>query len=473
MTKTKIVATLGPATSTPEAIVSLAKAGADLFRLNMSHGDRETHRASIRLIRSLPETHGIHPVGIIGDLSGPKVRVGRFPGGRVELVSGKTVTLVNSEIEGSAGSIHVSYEGLGKGLRRGSKVLLDDGMLELKVMSASHGEVICKVVKGGTLKDRKGVNFPGLPLELPSLTDKDKADLAMLVEESADYVALSFVRSSADVVMLKHLIASLGGAIPVIAKIERPEAVKDIKSIVEAADGVMVARGDLGVEMAPELVPPIQKRLIRLCNEMKKPVITATQMLESMITNPRPTRAEASDVAGAVFDGTDALMLSGETASGSYPEASVTMMNAIAREAERHLADGRYACESMDSAPQAIAQAACRTADELKAKSVICFSRSGATALLVSKYRPATHVIAATPDEAAYRRMRLYYGVTPVMVRQQSDTDGMIAEVEGSALSAGLVRPGDRVVVTLGVPVSGKAETNLMKVHRVGDVFGR
>jgi pyruvate kinase len=406
----------------------------------------------------------------MGDISGPKIRVGELTGGQAELIQGARVVLLARDVVGDAGRFHVSYKPLGDGLKSGAKILIDDGMMELRVLKAMPGEVECVVVKGGTLKEHKGVNFPGMPLELPAVTGKDIADLKMLVEEGVDYVAMSFVRQAADVVSLKRRIKRQGSSVPVIAKIERPEAIKDIVEIIRVSDGVMVARGDLGVEMPLELVPPIQKRVIRLCNQQKKPVITATQMLESMIWNPRPTRAEASDVSGAVFDGTDALMLSGETASGAYPAASAATMARIAREAERHLHEGGYEAETADTPAtpfRAVALSACRSAGYINARAIICFTRSGATALLISKYRPKAMVIAATPDERVYRRMRLYYGVTPLMVRLRPDTDKMIKEVERAAALRGLVKKGETVVVTLGVPVTAK--TNLMKIHRVGE----
>lgn len=467
MTKSKIVATLGPASSSTEMITSLVKAGADLFRLNMSHGDREAHRALIRRIRETAPG-----IGILGDLCGPKIRVGGLAGGKVELVEGAKVILRTGEEPGDASSFHVSYPGLGKGVKRGATILLDDGMMELKALSAKPGEVVCKVVKGGTLKENKGVNFPGMPLALPSLTDKDEEDLKMLLSEGVDYVALSFVREAGDVLALKNSMSRAGHNAPVIAKVERPEAIRNIKEIVRAADGIMVARGDLGVEMAPELVPSLQKRIIKLCNEQRKPVITATQMLESMVRNPRPTRAEASDVAGAVFDGTDALMLSGETADGAYPEASVEMMTKIAHETEKHLSGARYEREHVSSELEAIAHSACDTADALGAKAIICFTCSGSTALLMSKYRPNTAIIAATPDERTFRVMQLYYGVVPVMINVQPDTDGMVREVERAVLSKGLVKIGDKTVVTLGVPVGKGCSTNLMLLHEIGGGFG-
>jgi pyruvate kinase len=469
MTRSKIIATIGPASSAKQELYSLINAGVDLFRLNMSHGALDEKRELIRTIRRMPEERGTQPVGILGDLCGPKIRVGRFSGGSVELVTGGQVVLTTQEVEGTPERFQVDYAALGKGIKKGFRILIDDGMIVLRAISAQPGEVVCKVAKGGILKERKGVNFPGLPLELPSITDKDRADLQMLLEEDVDYIALSFVREPGDVIALKDIIRRSGKDTPVVAKIERPEAIKNIKDIIRVSDGIMVARGDLGVEMPPELVPPLQKKIIKLCHEMKKPVITATQMLESMIRNPIPTRAEASDVAGAVFDGTDALMLSGETAMGDYPEASVKMMDRIAREAERNATGKYYDSGQITTDYEAISNSACRMAEDLKVKAVISFTRTGSTALLISKYRPNAMVIAATPDERVLTRMRLYYGVMPVMMKLQNDTDAMIREVERAAVLRGLVKNGDRVIVTLGVP--SNARTNLLKVHRVGEVF--
>jgi len=470
-TRTKIVATVGPASDSDEMIVRLAKAGVDVFRVNMSHGTRTAQVKLIRRLRSVPQKNGLFPVGILADLSGPKVRTGTFPGGGIKLTEGQRLKLVAGSGEGSDGVIHIDYDALGEGMKRGHKILLDDGMLELRTVSAKKGEIDCTVVKGGELKDRKGVNFPGLPLRLPSLTDKDRADLQAVLGAGVDYIALSFVRRAKDVTELKSLIEKAGRRVPVISKIERPEAVREIRKVIAVSDGVMVARGDLGVEMDPAVVPTIQREVIRYANAMGRPVITATQMLDSMIRSPRPTRAEASDVAGAVYDGTDAVMLSGETAFGEYPTASVRMMDRIAREAERHANVAHPRKPDPSSTPDILAHSACLAADSLGAKAIICFTRSGATALMISGFRPKTPVIAATPDEAVLRRLRLYYGILPVRVRLKRNTDSMVREVEKSVAQRRLVRKGDRVVVTLGVPVLVESKTNLMVIHTVGETF--
>ncbi len=469
MARTKIIATVGPASGTEEVLLGLIRAGVDLFRVNMSHGNREEHRNTIRRIKGLAARGDREMVGVIADLSGPKIRVGGLEGGQALLVRGNTVRLAAGDKEGDAGTLYVRYPGLGKGAKPRSRVLIDDGMIELRVMSSGPGELVCRVVKGGVLKEHKGVNFPGLPLELPAVTKKDVADLETAVSEGVDYIAASFVRSPGDVTALKRRISRLGASVPVIAKIERPEAVKSIRKIIEVSDGIMVARGDLGVEMDPALVPTIQRRVIRLCNGLAKPVITATQMLESMVKSPRPTRAEASDVAGAVFDGSDAVMLSEETAVGAYPEAAVRMMDRIAREAEKRLDPASPELWRGRDVPGAIAHSACHAANGLKARAIICFTRSGATALLISKLRPGRTIIAATPHEEVYRRLRLYYGVMPLMVSLKGDTDSMVREVETSAVRMNTIKKGDRVVVTIGVPVKSGAHTNLMLVRKVGE----
>jgi len=469
LSKTKIVATVGPATESREMLIKLVAAGVDLFRVNMSHGSTDWHRDVIRRIRALPAGKGDGPAGVIVDLSGPKIRVGGINGGQAELSQGSTVTLVGGRGVGDSGTLYVGYDRLGEGMRRGGRVLIDDGMIELRVRSAGADGLVCRVVKGGVVKEHKGVNFPGLPLNLPAITKKDIEDLKMAVEEGVDYVALSFVREPSDVTSLKRRLKRLGASIPVISKIERPEAVGGIKRIIEASDAVMVARGDLGVEMDPALVPTIQRRVIRMCNELGRPVITATQMLESMVTSPRPTRAEASDVAGAVVDGTDAVMLSEETATGRYPEAAVRMMDRIAREAEKRPERERSLLRKGVDVPGAIAHSACHAAEALGARAIICFTRSGATALLISKLRPGRQVIAATPSIESYRRMRLYYGVTPLIAGLKSDTDSMVREVERCAIGPARVKKGDTVVVTIGVPVTKGAKTNLLLVRRVGD----
>ncbi len=471
MARTKIVATLGPATETEEMIRTLADAGVDVFRLNMSHGEPEWHKGMVEKVRAVTADRPDGPAAILGDLSGPKIRVGKIKGGEALLEKGQTLTLVSREAEGDSELQHVNYPALGKDLHPGMQVLLADGMLALEVVKASPGEAVCTVVKGGVLKEHKGVNFPGMPLDLPPLTAKDEADLSRLIEWGVDYIAMSFVREAGDVKLLKEKMRAAGAVIPVISKIERPEAIQNLRHIVRASDAVMLARGDLGVEMPLEKVPPLQKLVIKVCNEEFRPVITATQMLESMIANPRPTRAEASDVAGAVFDGTDALMLSEETAAGGYPEAAVTAMEIIAAEAERHLNYSEYARQHAEGGVEALAVSACRLAWDLKAKAIISFTRSGSTALLISKYRPSAPVIAVTPYERTLRRMKLYFGVVPVKVELREHTEEMIKAVEEACLSRGLAANGDLVILTLGIPPA-RGETNLLKVHRVGESFG-
>lgn len=465
--RTKIIATIGPASSGPDAIRKMIRAGIDAVRLNFSHGEMKDHERRIRLIRS-EANQGCRHIAIIQDLQGPKIRVGLMQNDGVFLRRGDTVALTIDNITGTAEKIPILYPHLAKELEAGDTVLFDDGRLELRV-SYKRGKVIqARVIRGGLLKSRKGVNLPGTKLSIPSLTPKDRADIAFGVALGVDYIALSFVRSSSDIKQAKRLIRSFGANIPVIAKIEKPEAVQNLVEIIDAADGVMVARGDLGVEMSPEQVPLLQKRIISACNFAEKPVITATQMLESMIENPQPTRAEASDVANAILDGTDCIMLSGETAIGRYPVQAVEVMSRIAKETEQAIAP-RRSDPYIAGVGESIAHAACRTAEELRAKALVAFTQSGATALLVSKHRPRVPIIAATPFETVARKVSLYWGVMPIILKTKHTTDDMITGVEHAMMQRRLVTRGDLLVITAGVPVGVPGSTNMIKIHRVGE----
>jgi len=471
--RTKIVATLGPASSSEERLHELMKAGADVFRLNFSHG---AHADKAELIRKIRAVSGARKksVAILGDLQGPKIRAGLMQGGGQQLTAGAEVTITTREVQGSGGVIPTTYRNLPTDVRSGDKILLDDGLLELEVLVAQDDEVRCKVLVGGVLKDRKGINLPGVAVSVPALTEKDREDLEFCIREGVDYIALSFVRCAEDVVELKNLLYERKAPQRVIAKIEKPQAVEDFDRILEAADGVMVARGDLGVEMRPEKVPLIQKMIIRKCNAMGKPVITATQMLESMITNPRPTRAEVSDVANAILDGTDAVMLSAETASGSYPVEAVAIMDRIALDVESDpdLRDKVFSpiaeIQGYRRLPEAISQAACRVAETLEAKGILAFTQTGTTATYVSKYRPAIPIFAVTPSQEVRRRLALFAGVRSIRVDIKGDTEDQIRSVEEAVLSAGVLQRGDVVVITMGSPVSDPGTTNLLKVHRLG-----
>ncbi len=471
MTKrTKIIATIGPASSSPAVIAKLIRAGMDAARLNFSHGDWNDHAKRIRLIRQEAEKAG-KQIAIIQDLQGPKLRVGVMQNDAVTLRRGDAVTVTTKKIMGTNRIISVTYSRLKKDLKIGATMLLDDGRLELKVVKKSATGLVCKVVRGGVLKSHKGVNLPGAHLSLSSLSPKDKSDLRFGIARGVDYIALSFVRTSKDIIVTRLFLKAHGADIPIIAKIEKPEAVHNLDEIIEAADGIMVARGDLGVEMSPEQVPLLQKKIIEACHWAEKPVITATQMLESMIENPQPTRAEASDVANAILDGTDCVMLSGETAMGNYPVQAVEVMARFAVQTETSL--NPWPPDVHISGPdESVAHAACRAAEEQLAQAIVTFTQSGSTARLVSKHRPRMSIIAPTPFDLVARKMSLYWGVTPILLKTKRTTDDMIASVERAMIIRNLARQHDLIVITAGVPVGVAGSTNMMKIHRVGEVKG-
>ena len=465
--RTKIIATIGPASSAPAVIARLIRAGMDAARINFSHGDRKDHISRIGMIRKEARKAG-KQIAIIQDLQGPKLRVGDMKDDAAPLRRGDTVMLTSKKLMGTSSIISVTYPRLRKDLKSGDTVLFDDGRLELKVTGKSAAGLICTVVRGGVLKSHKGINLPGSRISLPSLTHKDREDLLFGIEQGVDYVALSFVRSASDIEHARRYIRKHGADIPIIAKIEKPEAIRNLEEIIYAADGIMVARGDLGVEMPPEQVPLLQKKIITACNKAEKPVITATQMLESMIERPQPTRAEASDVANAILDGTDCVMLSEETAAGKYPVQTVEVMARIAVQAETSLSPVQPD-RDISGIGESVSHAACRAAEEQRAKSIVTFTQSGTTALLVSKHRPTVPVIAATPFETIARRISLYWGVTPIILTTRRTTDDMIATVERAMLKRKLVKPGELIVITAGVPIGVAGSTNMMKIHRVGE----
>jgi pyruvate kinase len=471
--RTKIVATLGPASETEERLLALMNAGADIFRLNFSHGTLEQKAELIRRIRNLSRRRR-QAVAILGDLQGPKIRTGLMRDGAMELKPGQEVTITTREIRGDGDLIPTTYHELPGDVSKGDRILLDDGLMELEVLTVAGEEVRCRVEVGGILKDRKGINLPGIRVSAPALTGKDREDLRFCIAEGVDWVALSFVRRAYDVLQLKDILFQEKSEIQVIAKIEKPQAVADFEAILEASDGIMVARGDLGVEMSPEKVPLIQKRIIRSCNEAGKPVITATQMLESMIDHPRPTRAETSDVANAILDGTDAIMLSAETASGKYPVEAVALMVRVARDVEgdpdlkAKVFHPIPEVRGYRRLPEAIGQAACHVAENVGAAAILAFTQTGSTAAMVSKYRPAIPIYAVTPSQAVRRRLSLYAGVRSIRVDIEGDTEAQIHSVEKAVLEAGVLKRGDVAVITMGSPVSAPGTTNLMKVHRVG-----
>ena len=471
--RNKIVATVGPASCSKEMLLALMEAGADVFRLNFSHGQHDALTETVALIRQISRNRR-RAVAILGDLQGPKIRTGMMRGDVMTLTSGESVVITTADVLGEDGVIPTTYNALPQDVSDGDRILLDDGLLELQVEKISGEQVHCRVLVGGQLKNRKGMNLPGVAVSAPALTEKDLSDLEFCIEQELDYLALSFVRTATEVIELKKLLAQREVSIQVIAKIEKPEAVEAFAEILVAADGIMVARGDLGVEINSEKVPLIQKHIIRQCNLAGKPVITATQMLESMVNNPRPTRAETSDVANAILDGTDAVMLSAETASGDYPCEAVEMMVRVAVDVERdpQLKEQFFhplsEQSSTRSLTESIGQAACRVAENVGAAAILAFTQTGSTAALVAKYRPPMPVYAVTPTLAVRRRMALYAGVRSIRVDIEGDTEAQIRSVDAAVLEAGVLSKGDIVVITMGSPLSDPGTTNLLKVHQLG-----
>ena len=466
--KTKIVATLGPVSSSPDMIARLMNAGVDVFRLNYSHGDSEHKLHIIESIRAVSDKIG-RQVGILADLQGPKIRTGIMVGGAMLLTKGQDVIITTADVIGEEGVIPTTYDRLPNDVRNGSRILLDDGLLELKVVAVEDHIVHCHVIVGGVLKNNKGINLPGTIVSESSLTAKDLRDLDSALEAGVDFVALSFVRTAEDVDQLKRIIYSKGKDTPVIAKIEKPEALRNFKKILHSADAIMVARGDLGVEVKAEKVPFYQKKIIAACNEAGKAVITATQMLESMVRNPRPTRAETSDVANAIIDGTDAVMLSAETATGDYPVESVEIMSRIARDVEQ-THSWPIKNESRVSSPsisRAVAESACQAASSLSAKAIAVFTQTGSTASLISRFRPNIPIRAFTTTREIQSRLSLNWGVTATGIAVVVELDEAIRAVENILLSSGFHK-GDIIVVIMGIPIEARGSTNLMKIHKLG-----
>jgi pyruvate kinase len=468
--RTKIVATLGPATSDEARISDLVDAGVDVFRLNFSHGDREVHEANVTRIRAIANARG-RALGILQDLQGPKIRVARFADGHVTLASGATFTLTcDDDGPGDETRVGVTYQGLCEDVKAGDTLLLDDGRLSLRVERIDGGAIVTEVITGGVLSNNKGINIPDADLSIPALTDKDVEDMAFGATLGVDWVAMSFVRSRDDLLLARHYMARAGSTAKLMAKIEKPGAVERFPEVLREVDGIMVARGDLGVEMPPERVPQIQKKIIRACLEAGKPVVTATQMLESMIQNPTPTRAEASDVANAIYDGTDAVMLSGETAVGAYPLEAVRMMDRIARTVEM---DRRYV-ESMqeqspapdDTTADAVSSGAVQITNALGASLMVTFTSSGTTASRVARYRPAAPILAITPMERVCRQLTLTWGVIPHMSHDISSTDEMVQVASEAISSRDLIDAAARYVITAGVPFGMRGTTNMIRVER-------
>lgn len=477
MRRVKIIATLGPALDDPVRLRAAIEAGVDVFRFNFSHGTVDDHRQRLEQVRALGDQLG-RTVGTLGDLQGPKIRLGEVADGGVVLEAEHDVILVAGESELVATHdddgvpvLPVVYPALADDVSTGSLILIDDGSIRLVVETsdATTRRVRAKVVVGGTATSRKGVNLPGVQVSAPSLTEKDRADLADMVAIGIDWIALSFVRRVEDVLEVRALIEQHGGQQPVIAKLERPEALDDLEAIVGASDAIMVARGDLGVEIGPERVPAIQKEIIDLANRLGRPVITATEMLDSMIRSPRPTRAEASDVANAVFDGSDAVMLSGETAAGRYPVEAVRTMARIVEVAESTPERVRAVWpDTAHAVGRSVAKAAMHIADEVDAVAILVFSLSGASVQLVSKYRPQQRIVGLTPDERALRRFALMWGTDGALVATEDRSLDLMRSADAVCRSGGIGRVGDRVVIVAGVP-GGLGGTNRVIVHELGD----
>ena len=440
----------------------------DVARLNFSHGSHAEHGEVIAALRRISNKHR-QPVAVLQDLSGPKIRIGAIADGAVQIETGSVLTLTTRQVPGDAREVSVSQPELPKDVATGDTILLADGALELRVLETTTEDIRCSVQIGGPLSSHKGVNVPTSSLSVPSMTDKDRADLAFGIQHGVDYVALSFVRKADDLLEARQIIEEHGATIPLVAKIEKHEALSNMDAIIDGADAVMVARGDLGVETPLEKGPLVQKLLISRSNLAGKPVITATQMLRSMVENPRPTRAEVTDVANAVLDGTDALMLSEETAVGAYPVESVAMMARIAEDAESGMAFtagiDRPGSEPVRSLGESVGHAACELARHINAASIITFTQSGSTARLVAKNRPRHTILAPTPLESTYRRLSLVWGVVPILSDEAKDTDEMIAKALEESLRSGLVQRGQRVVITSGVSMGVPGSTNLIKVH--------
>jgi pyruvate kinase len=441
----------------------------DVARLNFSHGTHDEHAKNIALLRSSASAMR-KTIAILADLQGPKIRTGVLAGGGpVLLRAGQEFTITTAKVLGDSTRVSTVFEPLPREVKKGDRILLSDGLIELRVKQVKRSEVICDVVNGGSLGENKGINLPGVKLRVPALTPKDKSDLKFALAAGADYIAVSFVRRPEDVVLAKRLIRKAKKDTPVIAKLEKPEAIENLEAILRVADGVMVARGDLGVEMSPEQVPVVQKQIIQRAREFRRPVITATQMLESMTENPRPTRAEASDVANAIFDGSDAVMLSAETASGKYPVEAVSMMARIIESAEGSMEEfPRTVPQEKLKVAETVAELACHASRELHMKLIVVFTHSGFTARLISRYRPRVPIVALTPEAETLRRMALIWGVLPLESRDQHRIDTLAEMTEKKLLQERLVRKGDVIGIIAGTPMGVRGTTNFMKFHVIG-----
>lgn len=466
--RVKIVATVGPAISSREGLEKALLSGMNVSRLNFSHGSHDIHAGVIQNVRELSKKWSA-PVTILQDLQGPKIRVGKFAEGAIELREGERVFVTVRDVVGKAGLIPSDFKALTDTVREGQRILLDDGLIELKVLSRDKTDLEAEVVYGGLLKDRKGMNVPGATLPIEALTEKDLKDLEFGLSKGVDYVALSFVRQGADIIKLRQLIEAKNPATRIVAKIEMLEALQNLEEIVNLSDAVMVARGDLAVETGQSQLPAAQKRIIRMCNALNKPVITATQMLDSMVENPRPTRAEVTDVANAVIDGSDALMLSAESASGKYPFRCIQTMHEIITEVEK--SSSLYYDISLEDeyleVPDAVAAAASLTAMKIRAKALVCLSTTGKTATLIAGSRPRVPIVAITHSIEALNRLELVWGIQTYRIHPYQNSEEALSQIEELLLKIGLVNRGDKVVVTMGTPVQQRAKTNSIRVYTV------
>ncbi len=475
MRKTKIVCTMGPATADDNVLREMMKSGMNVARQNFSHGDHESHKKVFEQIKRIREELGL-PVASLLDTKGPEVRVKQFKNGKAELKDGSTFTLTTNEVEGDEKQVSITYKNLPADIEVGTKILADDGLLEFKVIEITDTDVVCQVIHGGFISNNKSCNFPGIKLTMPYVSERDRSDIIFGCEMGFDFIAASFVTCDEDILEIRKILAENGGEdIKIIAKIENQDGVDHIDDILRVSDGIMVARGDMGVEIQFEEIPRIQKMLIEKGYNAGKQVITATQMLDSMIKNPRPTRAETTDVANAIYDGTSAIMLSGETAAGAYPVEAVRTMAKIAETTEKNI---NYAKrfhnreeDCGDNVTNAISHAACTTALDLRAKAILTVTKTGGTAKLLSKFRPNRPIISCTTSERTWRQLNLSWGVVPLMSREMTTTDELFQHAVDCATAAGLLETGDLVVITAGVPVGISGTTNLLKVHVVGDVL--
>jgi pyruvate kinase len=468
--RTRIICTLGPATGSPSILQQLIRAGMDIARLNLSHGTLDGHARFIETIRKLSQRLG-RGIAILIDLPGPKYRIGKLKNDQVALKKGSLVQVVSEDIEGDASLLPVTLPDLARNIKVGDTVLLDDGAMQLRVREINGAAIKCRVVVGGLLREGRGLVVPGMHISLPYVTAQLRDDIRFAIKQQPDFLALSFVSDARDIVDVRAILRKDDADIPIIAKIERGEAVKNFNNILSASDGIMVARGDLGVELPLERVPLLQKEFIRKCNRAGKPVITATEMLETMVNDARPTRAETTDVANAIFDGTDAIMLSAETAIGKYPVPSVRMMAKIARAAEKQLRYEEILTERLGwlerQTNELISYSACQTAQSLRAAAIVTFTKSGSSARRVSKYRPGAPILALTPDRTVSGRLLLYWGIHPYVIVEPGSVDEIFALAAKTARELGIAKPGDLIIIVAGIPIGVTGSTNLLKVEKI------